>query len=102
MAKLIIHETDCHGCGRIYYNGRFDTYAYDDNADVKIAVQSLIDIGFINPDDVVIFEEDEIYTKLADLLEIEEAYYDKVLDEVDPDYAYEEFEGVCDPEEEAE
>ena len=73
MAKLIIHETDCHGYGRIYYNGKFDTYAYDDNADVKIAVQSLIDIGFINPDDVVVFEEDEIYEKLAELLELEKA-----------------------------
>lgn len=73
MSKLIIHETDCHGCGTIYYKGKIDGYAYDDNADVKTAVQSLIDIGFINPDDVIIFEGDEIYDKLADLLAIEEA-----------------------------
>lgn len=73
MAKLIIHETDCHGSGTIYYKGKIDGYAYDDNADVKTAVQSLIDIGFINPDDVVIFEGDEIYVELANLLAIEEA-----------------------------
>ena len=92
MSKLIIHETDCHGCGMVYYNGNIESYAYDDNADVKNAVQILIEVGAINENDVVIVKEDEIYKKLADLLEIEEAYYDKVLDETDPDYAYEEFE----------
>ena len=97
MAKLIIHETDYHGCGTIYYNGKIDTYAYDDNADVKTAVQSLIDIGFINPDDVVIFEGNEIYPKLVDLLEIEEVYYDKVYEDMDFDSAYEVIDGVCIP-----
>ncbi len=92
MAKLIIHETDCHGCGTVYYNGASTKYAYDDVGDIKSAVQVLLDIGFLNENDVEIFEDDKIYEKLADLLEIEEAYYDKVLDEVEPDYAYEEFE----------
>ena len=92
MSKLIIHETDCHGCGVVHYNGKTEPYAYDMNADVKSAVQVLIDVGAIKEDDVVIIEGDEIYEKFADLLELEEAYYDKVLDEVEPDYAYEEIE----------
>ena len=28
--KLIIHETDSHGCGCVYYNGKTEAYAYDD------------------------------------------------------------------------
>ena len=60
--KLIIHETDCHGCGRFYYDGKSYRYAYDDETgDIKSAVIALIDIGFINPDDVVIIDEDNIY-----------------------------------------
>jgi hypothetical protein len=92
MSKLIIHETDCHGCGVVYYEGKTEGYAYDDNADVRGAVQVLIDVGAIKEEDVIIIEGDEIYTKLADLLEIEEAYYDKVYEDIDPDYAYEEIE----------
>jgi hypothetical protein len=92
MAKIIIHETDCHGCGKVYYNGNIESYAYDDNADVKNAVRILIEIGAIKEEDVVIIEDDDIYDKLADLLEIEEAYYNKVYEDIDPDYAYEEIE----------
>ena len=67
--KLIIHETDCHGCGCVYYNGKTDTYAYDDSdiGDIKVAVQYLIRIGFIDKKDVVIFDDsqgDDIYKKL--------------------------------------
>ena len=58
--KLIIYETDCHGCGKFYYNGKTYHYAYDDIGDVKSVVESLIEIGFINPDDVVIIDEDNI------------------------------------------
>ena len=38
--KLIIHETDCHGCGNIYYDGTWDTYTYDDGewGDIRRAV----------------------------------------------------------------
>ena len=89
MSKLIIHETDCHGCGTVYYEGKTEGYAYDDNADVRGAVQVLIDVGAIKEEDVIIIEGDEIYTKLADLLEIEDAYYDKVYEDMDPDYDYE-------------
>lgn len=72
MSKLIIHETDCHGSGRMYYNGRADYYSYDDDAgNVAAAVRALIDIGFINPDDVLIYEGDEIYNELAKFIEAE-------------------------------
>jgi GH15 family glucan-1,4-alpha-glucosidase len=66
MAKLIIHETDCHGSGRIYYKGYTDYYSYDDESgNIAAAVRTLINIGFINPDDVVIYNGDEIYDELA-------------------------------------
>lgn len=59
--KLIIHETDCHGCGFIYFNGKSDRYTYDDGCwgDVRCTVEELIKIGFIDPNDVVIFTENE-------------------------------------------
>lgn len=66
--KLIIHETDCHGCGTVIYNGHIAHYTYDDGyfGDVASTVQALIDIGFINKDDVKIFEGDELYNFVAD------------------------------------
>ena len=72
MSKLIIHETDCHGSGRIYYRGYTDYYSYDDETgNIAAAVKALINIGFINPDDVLIYEGDEIYDELAKLNEAE-------------------------------
>ena len=63
--KLIIHETDCHGCGRVYYNGKCDHYSYDDEAgDIKGAVLALIRLGFIDASEVAIYEDDEIYKAL--------------------------------------
>lgn len=62
--KLIIHETDCHGCGYVYYNGKCDRYHYDDGSwgDVRATVQELVNIGFINMDDVVFLDSDaEMY-----------------------------------------
>lgn len=61
--KLIVHETDCHGSGKFYYNGKWDYYSYDDEyGDVRAAVQGLIDIGFINAEDVAVFvNDDELY-----------------------------------------
>lgn len=62
--KLIIHETDSHGCGYIYYKGICDRYTYDDGAwgDVKSTVQELINIGFISTSDVVFLDSDaEMY-----------------------------------------
>jgi hypothetical protein len=72
MAKLIIHEIDCHGSGRIHYKGCTDYYSYDDESgDIAAAVRALINIGFINPDDVVIYDGDEIYDELARFNEAE-------------------------------
>lgn len=66
MSKLYIHETDCHGCGSVIYEDRVEYYAYDNNTDIKTAVKALIDIGFINPDDVVFIDGDEIYDYLKE------------------------------------
>lgn len=64
--QLIIHETDCHGQGNVIYGGQVRSYTYDDGGmgDVKGAVEGLIDIGFIDPNDVTIIEGDEIYQHL--------------------------------------
>jgi len=60
--KLIIHQTDIHGSGNIFCNGTTRHYSYDDETgDVGAAVRTLIDIGFINEDDVCFIEGDEIY-----------------------------------------
>ena len=64
--KLIIHETDCHGCGCIVYNGQVLPYAYDDGCfgDARATIEELIKIGFIDADRVVVFRGDEIYDHL--------------------------------------
>lgn len=72
--KLIIHETD-PGCGCIYYNGKYDRYCYDDGAwgDVRTAVQGLIDIGFIDTDDVVFLDDEkEIYALVEKGLSVDD------------------------------
>lgn len=67
--KLIIHETDCHGCGNIYYNGETDNYSYDDSywGDVRLTVEALIKIGFINPEDVIVFDSNAKLYKMVEL-----------------------------------
>lgn len=67
--KLIIHETDCHGCGNVYYNGKTTSYTYDDGAwgDVRATVQELINIGFIDPKDVIIFDDNSDIYHLLDI-----------------------------------
>lgn len=70
--KLIIHELDCHGCGNVYYNGKCDNYAYDDSSwgDVRMTVESLIKIGFIDPNDVIVFEDNgDVYQLLSIAIE---------------------------------
>ena len=64
--QLIIHETDCHGQGNVIYGDQVRSYSYDDGGlgDAKGAVEGLIDIGFIDPNDVTIIEGDEIYQHL--------------------------------------
>ena len=63
--KLIIHETDCHGGGKAYYNGKCTYYSYDDEqGDLKSAVLALIELGFIDASEVAIYEDNEIYKAL--------------------------------------
>ena len=56
--KLIVVETDCHGCGYICYKGETRYYSYDDgeNGDLCAAIRALIDIGFISEEDVLFFD----------------------------------------------
>lgn len=71
-SKLIIHETDCHGCGWVYYNKSFTPYSYDDETgDIRSAVEELVRLGFIKPEQVLILEGEQLYHKLAELLERE-------------------------------
>ncbi len=67
---LIIHETDCHGCGTVYYNGTEVRYSYDDEiGDIRRAVEFLIEIGFVNSENVLIFDShNSIYEQLDDFL----------------------------------
>jgi hypothetical protein len=73
MSKLIIHETDCHGSGMVHYEGQTKEYCYDDGAlgDVRRTVETLIDMGFIDREDVLIFDnyENDIYKYLEHLME---------------------------------
>jgi hypothetical protein len=74
MSKLIIHETDHHGCGVIYYKGKEFYYSYDDGCwgDVHSTIVNLIDIGFIDSKDVLIFDShNSIYSYLANLMNSE-------------------------------
>ena len=70
MAKpmLIINETDCHGCGTIYYKDKCYNYSYDDGewGDVRRTVEKLINIGFIQWEDVAIFEDNEELYKMVE------------------------------------
>ena len=68
---LIIHETDYHGCGNVYFDGKQDHYSYDDVGDVRQVVELLISLGYINPEDVRIYDDDTIYEELDNLLEKE-------------------------------
>ena len=70
-SKLIIHETDDDGCGVIHYKGKTEPYSYDDciYGDIKSTVKSLIDLGFIKPEQVLIFEQNQLYEKFGQLIE---------------------------------
>ena len=65
--KLIIHETDSHGSGAIYYKGNTYNYAYDDSkcGDMMLAIGFLIEIGFVNEEDVLRFFEDDFLDLLT-------------------------------------
>ena len=64
--KLYVHETDSHGQGYIIYNGKAEYYSYDDNAEMRAAVEELIKIGFIKSEDVVVIRGEEIYDYLEE------------------------------------
>lgn len=63
---LIIHETDYHGCGNVYYKGYENRYTYDGEiGDIRRAVNFLIAIGFIDPETVAIYDDcTSIYAEL--------------------------------------
>lgn len=62
MHKLIIHETDCHGVGYVYFDGNGFPYYYDgDYGNAKGTVEGLIGLGFIKEEDVIFIDGDEIY-----------------------------------------
>ena len=70
--KLFIHQTDYHGQGYYGIIGEketYNSYSFEDcdtGGDIARAVQSLINIGFINPENVLYMEETEIYDHLKE------------------------------------
>ena len=69
MRKLIVHETNSHGNGYVQFNGSGFPYWYDgDCGNARVVIEELIKIGFINEEDVLIIEEDEIYEILDEAL----------------------------------
>ena len=69
MRKLIVHETDIHGNGYVQFNGNGFAYWSDgDCGNARAVIEELIKIGFINEEDVLIFEEEEIYEFLEKAL----------------------------------
>lgn len=69
MRKLIVHETDIHGSGYVQYNGSgFSYYCDGECGNARVVIEELIKIGFINEEDVLIIEEDEIYEILDEAL----------------------------------
>ena len=70
--KLIVHETDCHGCGNIHFKGKTEYYSYDDSdsGDMRVAVQCLIRLGFIKKEQVLFFDDSDdhdIYSYIGNL-----------------------------------
>ena len=98
MSKPIIHITDkIDNNGVIYHKGKS---TYFEGVDMHTSLDLLLQSGVLNDEDIIFVAEDGIYDLLIELSEIADAYYDKILDEVDPDYAYEEIK--VEDEEEAE
>ena len=69
MRKLIVHETDIHGSGCVQFNGKGFAYWSDgDCGNARAVIEELIKIGFINEEDVIFLDGDEIYAFLDDAL----------------------------------
>lgn len=69
--KLFIHQTDPHGQGYFGIIGEkktFSSYSFEDceTGDIASAVNALINIGFINPKDVLYMKEMEVYDYLRE------------------------------------
>lgn len=66
--KLIIHETDCHGGGTVYFDGKCASYSYDDSmyGDLRLAVKALQELGVPFGCEVEIYDGDEIYKVIAE------------------------------------
>ena len=97
MSKIIIHYDDpCEASGVIFHNARITAF---DGVNLGETIDLLVEADVLDRDDIITMRGNEIYEKFADLLELEEAYYDKVYEDIDPDYAYEEIEveGENDP-----
>lgn len=69
--KLVIHETDPEGCG--YFgvlgegsNFRFYNFEDEETGDMWPAVKNLINVGFINRDDVLFLKDKDIYNYLKE------------------------------------
>ena len=65
---LLIHETDSHGSGFMMYEGQIMQYWHEDGTNMRAAVNLLIEIGFIEKENVCILEGAEIYEFLNDAL----------------------------------
>lgn len=64
--KLVIHELDYHGQGHFGILGNpksFLPYSYEDEntGDIHLAVENLINVGFIDKKDVLLISGPEIY-----------------------------------------
>lgn len=69
--KLFVHETDCHGQGVFGIIGEpesYREYSFEDSetGDIRKAIQSLINIGFMNEENVLFIDGEEIYNYLTD------------------------------------
>lgn len=66
--KLFIHQTGYYGQGYFGILGEretYNSYSYEgETGDIARAVNALINIGFIDPKDVLYMEEIEIYDHL--------------------------------------
>ena len=59
MKKLFINETDYRGAGTVCCGGKLSWYSYDaDMGDIRKAVEFLIAIGFVNQENVEIFDDE--------------------------------------------
>ena len=87
MSKLIVHliTDEMESKAKVFYKGNIMEC---ESETVLNFVDILLGLEILDVDDVVIVKEDEIYEKLANLLEVEDAYYEKALGDLEPDYAY--------------